>query len=191
MRLVMWMMTLIAVGMSSSAYAAPEDWKSTSATVNFVVNVLPKQCTVEIGPNPLTDNKMYLGAFPGKPGTVGPSVPVAFRFKECKGATMIQSIKFSRDIGALNGGNPGSVPGGPDQGFVSTNLTKVRIFLTEDSASTIPFRSKKFNPAETINPATWVPVCYAQARVVDVDGDGVPAPARTFEGQAEFIVEYN
>ena len=131
--------------------------------------------------------QVYLGTIPGKVGVVGPIVPIAFRFTDCKSVSSIQSIEFARDIG----GYQGSELGGPDKGFVSTDITKVRIFLWEDSVGSKKFRLKAFKPEESINSNAWVPVCYAQAGVVDVNGDGRPAPARTFEGRAEFTVTYN
>lgn len=189
MRLIFWMLSIVAAGLPISSYAA-EDVKSTSATVNFQVEVLAKQCTVEVGPNQSADGKVYLGTFPGKVGVAGPMVPIAFRFTDCKSVSAIQSIEFTRDLGALNGGNPGSQPGGPTEGFISTNKSKVRIFLWDDADGATPFRSRNFTPAHTIDPAAWVPACYAQAKVMDINGDGVGAQAGSFEGKAEFTVTY-
>lgn len=185
MRVSNFMMSLMLACTPLSALAQP-----TSATLLFTVDILAKQCTVEVGPGQAANGIINMGTFSNKTGSAGPTIPLAFRFKDCQSVSAVQSIEFTRDIGAQIGNNPGSDPGGPDQGFVSTNKKKVRIFLTEDDDGGTPFRRKQFSVPQAIDPNAWVPVCYAQARVVDVDQDGVAAQAGAFEGKAEFTVTY-
>ena len=160
------MMSLMLACTPLSALAQP-----TSATLLFTVDILAKQCTVEVGPGQAANGIINMGTFSNKTGSAGPTIPLAFRFKDCQSVSAVQSIEFTRDIGAQIGNNPGSDPG-------------------EDDAGGTPFRRKQFSVPQAIDPNAWVPVCYAQARVVDVDQDGVAAQAGAFEGKAEFTVTY-
>lgn len=180
-KLIITCLGVLGLANSSCVYAL-DDTRYASVQFNFSVEVLQKNCKVAISPVDGTNN-VDVGTLFKQVGSVGPIVPLKFRFSDCKGADAIESISYSRD---MNG--QGHVENMP---YVSTLMdskpSSVRIYLYKDAMATLPFTPINFGTSGQKITNEWVDICYIQAKIPN--NQTLP-DAGVFTGQALFTITY-
>lgn len=151
--------------------------------INFYVTVQQPSCKIEVGQTIVGQDSIFLGKISNRKDTLGPVIPVNFRFSECQ-SQYINKVEYSADVGYDP--NSGSTQGGASSGFVSTKIPEVKVYLWSDPAGQQKFTVKDFGDPGLQIDNNWVPICYAQAIVSDD-----VAKASSFEATAQFTITYN
>lgn len=181
---------LILLSVTGRAWSAwTSDIKTLSKEVQFEVYIQKKGCSIAAGFPPVNKNdrgEMRLGSVYRTANSKGVALPVVFSFSKCDSVDTIQKIEFTKDHP-----QPGTKPdefGGPDKGFVSTEIPEVKVHLLTDDVNNKPFKVLDFQNigGKRIQENEWVTVCYAQARV---DSRGA-SEVKPFKASAEFLVTY-
>lgn len=161
---------------------AVEKWTS-GGDVTFTVEVEQPACNVHVGLPPSENKSLDLGTISNKEGAIGHRMPLVFQFKDCTNVSVIESIAYTADIGNY----PGSELGSPTKGFISTDKTKVRLFLFKDSAGDARFEKKEFAQGLQFSETDRITACYIEPRIISGQGDAL---AGSFEGRASFTITY-
>ena len=165
------------------------DAQRATGQITFKVQLKNEPCKISVNSSSVDKPLVDLGTVSNTVGSTGARIPIYFNFQQCDNSfSGVKSVKFNSDFGFAQ--NPGSDKGGPNEGFISTKNTKVKIFLYANRVGNDRFTERDVSMTP-IPIGEEVLVCFAQAEVRSHKGDSSPASAGPFEGVAEFVITYN